>query len=108
MVDPSDEDHPLAYTCRPIRQVKRMAHFCCSPPTLPTAIKLEKAVEVQAPIVTMDEATEVPMVVTDEEETTELSVATIVATERPVTSTATTTTATATAALVVLSTSTTL
>ena len=104
MVDPSDEDHPLAYTCRPIRQVKRMARFCCLPPALPTAIKLAKAVEAQAPIVTMDEATEVPMVVTDEEETTELSVATIVATERPVTSTATTTTATA--ALVVLSTST--
>ena len=104
MVDPSDEDHPLAYTCRPIRQVKRMARFCCLPPALPTAIKLAKSVEAEVPIVTMDEATEVPMVVTDEQETTELSVATIVATEQPITSTATTTTATA--ALVVLSTST--
>jgi hypothetical protein len=66
---------------------------------------LAKVVEAQDPIVTMDEATEVPMVVMDEQdETTELSVATIVATEQSVTSTATTTTATA--ALVVLSTST--
>ena len=105
MVDLSDEDHPLAYTCRPIRQVKRMARFCCLPPALPTAIKLAKLVEAQAPIVRMDEATnEEDKAMDEQDETTELSVATIVATEHSVTSTATTTTATA--ALVVLSTST--